>query len=259
MNIRFLGTHNSESKDVRPTCLLVDNVLAIDAGGLVSSLTLDEQLAIKSFLVTHHHYDHIKDIPMLGMTFHINNAKINLYSIPPVYEALAYLFNYPGKLYTNFLSNPPENPTIKFTPVEPLQPFTINGYKVLAVPMKHSVPSVGYQVTSPQGKSFFYTGDTGNGLQDCWQHISPDLLIIEVTAADGFMKTAKETRHLTPSLLKEEMSSFLKIKGYLPRIITVHMFPQSAEKGLIEAELEYVAATLQAYIVPGYEGMQINL
>jgi hypothetical protein len=125
--------------------------------------------------------------------------------------------------------------------------------------MKHSVPSVGYQVTSPEGKSFFYTGDTGNGLQDCWQHISPELLIIEVTAADGFMKSAKETSHLTPELLKEELLSFRQIKGYLPRIITVHMFPQSTETGLIESELMHVAAALQASIVPGHEGMQITL
>ena len=75
MNIRFLGAHNSESKDVRPACLLIDNVLAIDAGGLTSSLTFSEQLAIKALLVTHHHYDHIKDIPMMGMTFYINHPK----------------------------------------------------------------------------------------------------------------------------------------------------------------------------------------
>jgi len=259
MNIRFLGTHNSESKDVKPTCLLVDNVLALDAGGLVASLTIEEQLEIKSFLITHHHYDHIKDIPMLGMTFYVNKSKMNLYSIKPVYDALDYLFKYPGKLYTNFLSHPTEDPTIKFTAIEPLKPFSINGYKILAVPMKHSVPSVGYQVTSPEGKSFFYTGDTGNGLQDCWQHISPELLIIEVTAADGFMKSAKETSHLTPELLKEELLSFRQIKGYLPRIITVHMFPQSTETGLIESELMHVAAALQTSIVPGHEGMQITL
>ena len=55
MNIRFLGVHNNESKDVRPACLLIDNFLAIDAGGLTSSLTFPEQLAIKALLVTHHH------------------------------------------------------------------------------------------------------------------------------------------------------------------------------------------------------------
>jgi len=259
MNIRFLGAHNSESKDVRPACVLIDNFLAIDAGGLVSGLSFSEQLAIEALLITHHHYDHIKDIPMMGMNFYVKKSRINIYSIPQVQEVLAYLFEYPGKFYTNFLNHPPENPTINFTAIEPLLPFSIKQYQILAVPMKHSVPSVGYQISTPQGKNLFYSGDTGNGLGDIWQHISPDLLIIEVTAADGFLKSAKEANHLTPGLLKEELISFRKIKGYLPKVITMHMFPQSPEKELIEEELKRVAFELNADITPGYEGMQISL
>jgi ribonuclease BN (tRNA processing enzyme) len=259
MNIRFLGAHNSESKDTRPACILIDNFLAIDAGGLVSGLSFSEQLAIEALLITHHHYDHIKDIPMMGMNFHVKKASLNIYSIPQVQAALAYLFEYPGKFYTNFLTHPPENPTINFTAIEPFRPFSIKQYQILAVPMKHSVPSVGYQITTPQGKNLFYSGDTGNGLGDVWQHIYPDLLIIEVTAAEGFLKSAKEANHLTPGLLKEELISFRKIKGYLPKVITMHMFPQSPEKELIEDELKRVAVELNADITPGYEGMQITL
>jgi ribonuclease BN (tRNA processing enzyme) len=259
MNIRFLGAHNSESKDVKPVTLLIDNVLAIDAGGLISGLTFSEQLAIQALLVTHHHYDHIKDIPMMGMTFHVKESRINIYSIKPVYEALRYLFEYPDNLYRNFLIHPAENPTINFIPIEPLKPFSLLHYNILAVPMKHSVPSVGYQITSPEGKKLFYTGDTGNGLGAIWPLISPDLLIVEVTGANGFLKTAKEASHLTPSLLKEELESFLLIKGYLPKVITVHMFPQSPEKELIENELKVVAAQLNASIIPGREGMLVTL
>jgi phosphoribosyl 1,2-cyclic phosphodiesterase len=259
MNIRLLGAHNSESQDVRPACALIDNFLAIDAGGLASSLSFSEQLAIEALLITHHHYDHIKDIPMLGMNFFVKKSKINIYAIPPVYEALSYLFGYPGKLYSNFLTNPPENPTINFTAIAPLQPFAIKQYQILPVPMKHSVPSVGYQITTPQGKKLFYSGDTGAGLEDVWPHIFPDLLIIEVTLPDGSLKLAKEPYHLTPGLLQEELISFRKIKGYLPRVITVHMSPQSPDRELIEDQLKRVAADLNADIVPGYEGMQITL
>jgi ribonuclease BN (tRNA processing enzyme) len=259
MNIRFIGAHNSESKDVRPVCLLIDDVLAIDAGGLISGLTFPEQLAIQALLVTHHHFDHIKDIPMMGMTFYVKESRINIYSIKTVYQALKYLFEYPGNLYRNFLIHPAENPTIHFTQIEPLRPFSLLKYNILAVPVKHSVPAVGYQITSPEGKKVFYTGDTGNGLAEVWSLISPDLLIVEVTGANGFLKTAKEAHHLTPALLKEELESFLLIKGYLPKVITVHMFPQSPEKELIENELKVIAAQLNASIIPGREGMQIAL
>jgi ribonuclease BN (tRNA processing enzyme) len=259
MNIRFLGTHNSESKDTNPACILIDHFLAIDAGGLVSSLSFSEQLAIKALLVTHHHFDHIKDIPMMGLTFHIHNSRIHIYSIKPVHDALAYIFEYPEKFYTNFLTHPQEKPTINFTEIKPLEPFIIKGYSILPVPMKHSVPSVGYQITSPSGKKLFYSGDTGKGLAESWQHISPDLLVVEVTAADGFLKFEKEASHLTPALLKEELISFKKIKGYLPNVITVHMFPQNPEKELIIRELNQIAVDLDTPIIPGIEGMQVTL
>jgi hypothetical protein len=42
MNVRFLGAHNMESKETRPMCLLIYNILEIDAGGSTSSLTFSE-------------------------------------------------------------------------------------------------------------------------------------------------------------------------------------------------------------------------
>jgi len=92
--------HNSESDDVRPACILIDNFLAIDAGGLISSLTFSEQLAIEALLNYASSLRTILKISDDGHDFYVQKAGINIYSIPSVYEALAYLFEYPGKLYT---------------------------------------------------------------------------------------------------------------------------------------------------------------
>jgi hypothetical protein len=73
------------------------------------------------------------------------------------------------------------------------------------------------------------------------------------------LKSDKEPYHLTPGLLQEELISFRKIKGYLPKVITVHMSPQSPDRELIDAELKQVAVDLNADITPGYEGLQITL
>ena len=78
---------------------------------------------------------------------------------------------------------------------------------------------MGYQVTSPDGKAVFYTGDSGPGLSDCWKCISPQLLIVEVTASDRFKEAAGNGGHLTPTLLKKELSTFRELKGYLPRVL----------------------------------------
>ena len=133
----------------------------------------------------------------------------------------------------------------------------IEGYGVLAVPVNHPIPIVGYQVTSPDGKSVFYTADTGPGLADCWQRISPHLLIAEVTAPNRYEDFARESGHLTPSLLKQELISFRELKGYLPEVVVVHMDPRLERE--IEAEIATVAATLNSAINLAYEGMQLRL
>ncbi len=256
MDIRFLGTHNCESREAKCISLLIDDTVAIDAGGLTSSLSLAAQQKLKAILLTHQHYDHIRDIPVLAMNLYLDGHTINIYSIKPALEALSsYLLD--GELYPKFLENPASEPTIKFTIIEPHQPLTIAGYSVLAVPVSHSVPTVGYQITSPDGKTVFYTGDTGPGLSQCWQHISPQLLVIEVTAPNQFEDFGRESGHLTPSLLKEELGNFQEIKGYLPQTILVHMNPRLEEE--IAAETSAVAESLGGEITLAYEGMQIRL
>ena len=66
MQIRILGAHQGESRDMRFMSILIDNRLVIDAGGLTSSLSLEEQHAIDAVLITHQHFDHIKDLPMFA-------------------------------------------------------------------------------------------------------------------------------------------------------------------------------------------------
>lgn len=259
MKIRLLGAHALEDRDNRLACCLVDGILAIDAGSLTSSLTFQEQLNIKALLLTHHHYDHIKDVITFGATFYNNRKQCSVYSISPVYDALQYLFNYPGIFYTNVIERPTKNPALKFTLIEPLKSFHIYGYDILAVPVNHSAPSVGFQITAPNSKKLFYTGDTGSGLEECWHHVSPDLLIIENSASDRFIERAREVKHLSPGLLKEELISFRKLKGYLPQIVTTHMFPDEQEEAERKAELEQISLELGVSITIGYEGMEIVL
>jgi ribonuclease BN (tRNA processing enzyme) len=134
---------------------------------------------------------------------------------------------------------------------------TIEGYGVLPVPVSHGVPTVGYQVTSGDGKSVFYTGDTGPGLEECWRRVKPQLLIIEVTSSDRFAGWAGESGHLAPSLLKQELASFQKLNGYLPRVVAVHMSPNLEAE--IAAELAAVAEELECSITVAKEGMEISI
>jgi len=256
MNIRVLGAHNCESQSLKLVSLLVDDVLAIDAGALTSSLSLEEQKKIKALLLTHQHYDHIKDVPPFAMNLFLSGATIRVYTIKPVHDALfRHLLN--EELYPDFRQKPLPSPTLKFTIIEPLQVELIEGYSVLAVPVSHSVPTVGYQLTSADGRVLFFAADTGPGLASCWQHVSPQLLIIEVTASDRYTEWAAGGGHLTPALLKQELVSFQEVNGYLPRVVAVHMNPALEEE--IAAEIAAVAKSLGCSITLGYEGMELSL
>jgi len=256
MHIRFLGVHNRESYDSRFVCLLIDDILAIDAGDLTSSLSLEDQRQLEAILLTHQHYDHIRDVPAIAINLFFHGGTINMYSSQTVYDTIsAHLLN--GKVYPKFLELPEANPTVKFNILEPYKPMQIEAYRVLAVPVNHNDNAFGYQITSTNGKSVFYTGDTGAGLTDCWACISPQLLITEVTVPDRYQGFTQETGHLTPSLLKQELDSFREMKGYLPSVVVVHMDPTLESE--IKTEIEIAAEVLNTPITLAYKGMQLHL
>ena len=141
--------------------------------------------------------------------------------------------------------------------IEPYNGKNIAGYDVLAVPVKHSVPTVGYQITSSDGKRLFYTSDTTLGISDCWQHISPQLLVAEVIGPNKYGDWLKKAGHLSAELLKEELAQFRQLKGYLPRVIVIHignLFEQE-----IKEEVAQVAQELETDISLGYEDMKVTL
>jgi len=256
MEIQVLGAHNCESEGTKLVSLLVDDVLAIDAGGLTSALSFERQQKLEAILLTHQHYDHIRDVPAIAMSLYLRSRTVNICSTQVVYDALlSHLMN--GELYPNFLERPEANPTLTFTIMEPYKPERIGGYSILAVPVKHQVPTVGYQITSPDGKIVFCTGDTGPGLADCWRQVSPQLLVIDVTAPNRLEEFGRSSGHLTPRLLQRELVDFREIRGYLPQVVLVHMNPNL--EGEIAEEAAAVARALGGSITLAHEGMRLCL
>ena len=258
MEIQILGAHQLELKGARLTSLLIDGTLVVDAGGLTSALSLPEQKKIKALLLTHHHFDHTRDLVTLAAnTGYYWRGQLEVYA--PRYT-LDIVTNYllGGKIYANFLDYPSkEKPTLILEAIEPYSRKTIAGYDVLAVPVKHSVPTVGYQINSSNGKSLFYTSDTTVGISDCWQHISPQLLITEVAGPNKYGDWLKKAGHFCAGLLKEELIQFRQIKGYLPRIIVIHIGNPFEQE--IKEEVAQVAQELEADISLGYEDMKVTL
>jgi ribonuclease BN (tRNA processing enzyme) len=226
MIIRFLGTHNAESKTTRLVSLLIDDVLAVDAGSLTSELTFPEQRKITAILLSHGHYDHIRAVP--AFAFNNSDRTTKIVGSPKTLEILSsHLID--GVVYPAFASQASflRKATIKLVPLEPLKRQNIEGYQVMAVPVPHPLDAVGFEITSEDGKTLFYTGDTGPGLSSIWSNISPQLVIAEVTWPNRLAGAARDAAHLCPQMFKEELLELRRMKGYLPKVVAIHLSPQN--------------------------------
>jgi ribonuclease BN (tRNA processing enzyme) len=256
MKIKVLGAHNTESLHTRMSCLLVDGILALDAGALTSGLSFEEQLKLKTIFLTHAHFDHLRDIPALAMNLFLRQATITLCTHQASFDNLVrFILNH--EIYPDFHRRPLKNPALKVRILEPHVEVDIEGYRVLPVPVSHSLPAMGYQISANDGGSLFYAGDTGANLTETWQPISPKCLFIELTAPNRWEKAMVQARHLTPNLLKKELLDFRRIKGYLPSVFLIHRNPLDDSE--IESEISAVSDSLGVAINLAREGMEITL
>jgi ribonuclease BN (tRNA processing enzyme) len=256
MKIKVLGAHNTESRSTRCSGLLVDDILALDAGGLTSSLSFRNQMKIKAVLLTHGHYDHIRDIPAFAMNLFLRRKSVDIFTHQAAADNLLRYF-LDGGIYPEFHKRPENNPTLRIHIFKEFEEEKILDYTIFPVPVAHALPGIGYQITSADGKAIFYTGDTGPGLSRTWEQVSPRILFIELTSPDRWREDMQKHGHMTPVLLQQELTSFRQIKGYLPRIICVHMNP-AVEKE-IRSEISLVSDSLGTSIELAYEGMLVEV
>ncbi len=257
MKVRFLGAHNCETDAAGMMCLLVDSRIVLDAGALTRNLPLDAQFGIQAVLLTHGHYDHFRDIPMLGMNLFLNGRSVDVYGSDDARRALAeHVLN--GGIYSRFFDHPEGSPTLRYHVVEPGTSFQLGDYEILPVALPHPVPVLGYQLTDASGRRFFYSGDTGAGLSACFGDIDPHLMAIDVTAPSRYTAFfAARNQHLTPETLAAELEAFKKLKGHLPPVVCVHMNPHGEAE--IAAEIERLSAELGSPVYLAHEGLTLSV
>jgi len=254
VKIKILGAHNAESKYTRLTSLLIDDVLAVDAGNLTSDLSFPKQEKIKAILLSHYHYDHIRDVP----AFAFNNA-CRTTKVLGTKHTLKILSSHliDGEIYPDFSKTTPvcEKQTLKLTELEFFNQIDIEDYKVKAFPVNHNTDAAGFEIISKDGKSLFYTGDTGPGLSAIWEKISPQLLIMESTFPNKMEDVAKNSNHLVPKTLEKELKDFYRIKGYFPKVLLIHLTPMFEKE--IRKEVKDVEKNLKLSIDIVSEGEEI--
>lgn len=227
MELRILGSAGAEFPNFRPPAFLIDGKLLLDAGTIGSVLNEDEQWNINNILVTHSHLDHIRSIPALADNIIIKNLdhKVTLHCTDEVILSLKnHLFN--DIIWPDFSKIPTvQNPVIQYSTIDPYLEYKIDEYLVQAIPVNHTVPTVGYRVTS-NGRTLVYTGDTGS-TEEIWKMCSGvDVLIVEVSFPNSMERMAELTKHLTPLQLLSELA---KIEVLPKMILVTHPKPQYFE------------------------------
>ena len=226
MKIRVLGCYGTELSGYNATSFLVNENILVDAGTIASALTMEEQLKIRSILLCHSHFDHIKGLFFLADNlFERFSATVNIYSTSGILDILkTHYFN--NLLSPDFTAIPDtKNPVMRFNPIVPGEGFEVNGLMVHAFKANHVVESVGYKLQDENG-AILYSGDTG-ATPWIWREAREQkglkAIFVETSFPNRLGELAELTGHLTPSMLEEELQ---KIGDLDVPIFIFHMKPQ---------------------------------
>jgi ribonuclease BN (tRNA processing enzyme) len=220
MKLRVVGCSGGSVRDRFLSCFLLNDTVALDAGGLAGPLTLEEQLRIRHVIVTHTHLDHNCGLPFfLDNVFGRLEEPIVVYGTDPVVRSLkTHMFN--DELWPDFAKLPSEaRPTLRFSTIEAERPFRISGLTFTPIAVDHLIPTVGVLVEDASG-AILYTSDTGP-TERVWQvassHQRLKCVITEISFASDDDALARASGHMTPRILASELR---KLTGKVPVLVT---------------------------------------
>ena len=258
MKVRVLGAHKTESRHAKHTCFLIDGVLGLDAGSLASSLSAAEQGRVQAVLLTHQHFDHIRDLPTLGLSRVGDGKTIGLYGLAETNDAVhRHLLNW--ELYPDLTESlGQEPPKFKLNPVAPGKSFAAMGYDISPITVTHTVPNVGYVVRADSGRALAYTGDTDSDISAFFaDDLAADVVFVEVTFPNRLADQADLTKHMTPAGLRSHLAHALSAGLQVPKLVVVHMSLEHQDE--IVEQLASVAKELSIDLAPGYEDMELEI
>jgi ribonuclease BN (tRNA processing enzyme) len=225
VKLRVLGCSGGELPRHRTTCFLVDGRLAIDAGALTASLPLEELLKVDDIVLTHSHFDHVKDVPLLSdLLVGRRKRPVRVHASTACARTLREsVFN--DELWPDFTRIPTtQTPVIEIVPFDPEAPFRIGKYRVSPVPVDHPVESVGF-VLSDGKAAIAVSGDTGPTAR-FWERVNAErrlkALLVELSFPNTLQELADVSGHLTPRTLEGELSK-LSRNGF--PVLLYHLKP----------------------------------
>ncbi len=240
MELRVLGCHGGETPSHKTSAFLIDDRLALDAGSITRSLTLDEQRRLKACVISHAHLDHIRDLATLADNRCQTGCEpLIVAGTAGTLRALEdHFFN--GVLWPDFRKIPSESePTLRFVELPMGGAQTVEGYEIESVPVNHTIESAGFIIRAGASGSIAYSGDTGP-TDEFWKRVSAEAdlrgLLVEVSFPNRQQDVATLSGHHTPKTLHADLLK-LQHPGKVPAFL-YHIKPSA------QAEVERECARL---------------
>lgn len=235
--LRILGASGGFGKGLRTTSFLLDEDILIDAGTGVGDLSLEELVKIDHVFLTHCHLDHIASLPLLldavgGQRTH----PVTAYALPETIEVLKKnIFN--ENIWPDFTRIPSaDQPFLRFQAIGLGDQFDIHSRIITPLPANHTVPAIGYLITSESGEQIAFTGDSICSTS-FWNAVNQASnlkhLIIETSFTDEQTGLAQVSKHLNPKMLMRELKN-LHILGVSIHI--THLKPGLEAKTMAQIE-----------------------
>ncbi len=142
------------------TGFVIDGHIAVDAGPL-GCIPLDQQAAVTHVLLTHAHIDHVAGLPIfLDNVYQMGVCCPEVCALPHTLDALqSDVFN--GRLMPDFIGmSRTLPPFVAVHQVVPDRPFAVGKYTVTPIPLRHTIPTVGYLIDDKTSAVAILT-DTG--------------------------------------------------------------------------------------------------
>lgn len=239
MKLRVLGCSGGiGGRHQRTTSFLVDHDILIDAGTGVTELSIAELAAIDHVFLTHSHLDHIAALPLMLDTVADRRTKpLTVHATEAVLDSLRrHIFN--GSIWPDFSVLPSAGQAfMRYRAIELAEPITLDGRRITALPVAHSVPAVGYRLDSGAA-SLVFSGDTGP-CDAFWQAVNGIAnlrhLIVECAFPNREQRLAQRSRHFCPDLLAAELNK-------LQRPCQIHI--THLKPGQIETTMAEIARCL---------------
>jgi ribonuclease BN (tRNA processing enzyme) len=224
MKVRVLGCHGGELPGCRTTCLLFDGHTAVDAGALTSTLSLPQLLEVDDIFLTHSHFDHVKDVPLMAdLIVGRRKSPVRVHGTGPCIETMQRsIFN--DELWPDFTKIPTaQNPVMALHPFEVGRSLKARNLELTGIGVTHPVDAVGYVVRDGD-RSIVISGDTGP-TEALWEAVNArtdvSAVFIELSFPNEMQWLADVSGHFTPQSLARELS---KIRGEMP-VFLYHLKP----------------------------------